>query len=125
MISAEQLLNAQPQTLSQGLTTLPQFRNSASPQSYGTGTSPGSSLGASYVNLRGLGAQRTLILLDGHRVTPSSFLGSADIGILPEALISRVDVVTGGASAAYGSDAISGVVNFGLNTKFTGVSGTV
>ena len=125
VISADQLLNAQPQTLSQGLTTLPQFRNSASPQSYGTGTAPGSGLGASYVNLRGLGAQRTLILLDGHRVTPSSFLGSADIGILPEALISRVDVVTGGASAAYGSDAISGVVNFGLNTKFTGVSGSV
>ncbi len=124
VISASQLLNAQPQTLSQGLATLPQFRNSASPQSYGTGTSPGSTLGASYVNLRGLGAQRTLILLDGHRVTPSSFLGSADIGILPEALISRVDVVTGGASAAYGSDAISGVVNFGLNTKFTGVSGS-
>lgn len=124
IISAEQLLNAQPQTLAQGLATVPQFRNSSSPQSYGTGTSPGSTLGASYVNLRGLGAQRTLVLLDGHRVTPASFLGSADIGILPEALISRVDVVTGGASAAYGSDAISGVVNFGLDTKFVGVSGS-
>ncbi|QCB43265.1 TonB-dependent receptor [Sphingomonas sp. PAMC26645] len=123
VVTATQLANVQPQSLSQGLNQSPQFRNSASPQSNGSGTSVGSSLGASYLNLRGLGTQRTLVLLDGHRLTPTSFLGPTDIGLIPEGLISRVDVVTGGASAAYGSDAVSGVVNFALDTKFNGVKG--
>ncbi len=65
------------------------------------------------------------MLLDGRRVVPSTGNGTTDISILPETIVSRVDVVTGGASAAYGSDAVAGVVNFVLDTKYEGVKMTV
>ncbi|MEH3041510.1 MAG: TonB-dependent receptor plug domain-containing protein [Sphingomonas paucimobilis] len=74
----------------------------------------------STLDLRGLGPQRTLILIDGERVPPSSVSGVVDIGTIPTGLIDRVDVVTGGASAVYGSDAISGVVNFVLKDRYEG-----
>ncbi len=72
------------------------------------------------LNLRNLGASRTLILLDGKRVAPSNQGGTTDTDILPQMLVSRVDVVTGGASAVYGSDAVAGVVNFILDKNFNG-----
>lgn len=75
----------------------------------------------STLDLRGLGPQRTLILVDGERVPASSTSGVVDIGTIPAGLISRVDVVTGGASAVYGSDAISGVVNFVLKDDYQGL----
>lgn len=77
------------------------------------------------LNLRNLGANRTLVLLDGRRLPSSNTESVPDISLIPEDLISRVDVVTGGASAVYGSDAITGVVNFILDTNFTGVKGSV
>jgi iron complex outermembrane recepter protein len=80
---------------------------------------------SSTINLRGLGDTRTLVLLDGRRVVPSGLNNTVDINELPDALISRIDVVTGGASAAYGSDAVAGVVNFVLDKKFNGIKGTV
>src|SRR5258708_8026151 len=76
---------------------------------------------SSTLNLRNFGAQRPLVLLDGHRLTPSNDDGTVDVDTIPQMLISRVDVVTGGASAVYGSDAVTGVVNFVLNKKFEGV----
>ncbi len=81
-------------------------------------------VGQSFLNLRSLGSQRTLILLDGRRVVPSTSGGTTDISVLPDNIVSRVDVVTGGASAAYGSDAVAGVVNFVLDTKFEGLKMT-
>ena len=75
----------------------------------------------STIDLRGLGPQRTLILVDGERVPASSTSGTVDIGTIPAGLIERVDVVTGGASAVYGSDAIAGVVNFILKDNFEGL----
>ena len=87
--------------------------------------------GVSNLNLRGLQAIRTLVLLDGKRVVGSTLSGfnnngsAVDVNIMPDALISRVDVVTGGASAVYGSDALAGVVNFVLDKKFTGIKGNV
>ena len=75
----------------------------------------------STLDLRGLGPQRTLILVDGERVPASSTSGVVDIGTIPAGLIERVDVVTGGASAVYGSDAIAGVVNFVLKDNFEGL----
>lgn len=119
--TAEQLATAAPGTLTEGLLQLPLFKGSPSAQSQGTGTTGNN--GASYLNLRGLGTQRTLVLLDGRRVVSATSAGSVDVEELPEALISQVEVVTGGASAAYGSDAVAGVVNFRLDTKFTGVKG--
>lgn len=78
--------------------------------------------GLSTVNLRNLGVDRTLVLFDNQRVGSSNLLyGGVDLNLLPSELISRVDVVTGGASAAYGSDAVAGVVNLILNKNFTGM----
>ncbi|MCL6683616.1 TonB-dependent receptor plug domain-containing protein [Sphingomonas alba] len=75
----------------------------------------------STLDLRGLGPNRTLILVDGERVPASSSSGVVDIGTIPAGLIERVDVVTGGASAVYGSDAIAGVVNFILKDNYEGL----
>lgn len=75
----------------------------------------------STLDLRGLGPQRTLILVDGERVPASSTSGVVDIGTIPAGLIERVDVVTGGASAVYGSDAMAGVVNFVLKDNYEGM----
>jgi outer membrane receptor protein involved in Fe transport len=77
--------------------------------------------GASNFNLRGLGINRTLTLIDGRRVAPTSYDGTVDVNLLPVSIIQRLDVVTGGASAAYGSDAIGGVVNVILDNKFSGI----
>ena len=82
-------------------------------------------LGNQNVNLRSLGANRVLVLLDGQRTVGSSLAGVPDVGTFPQQLVSRVDVVTGGTSAVYGSDAVAGVVNFMLDRTFTGVKGEI
>ena len=82
--------------------------------------------GSDYANMRNLGPERTLVLMDGNRVVGSSASGQlVDIGGIPSQLVQRVDVVTGGGSAVYGSDAVAGVVNFILDRDFTGVKGDV
>ncbi|UZK68109.1 TonB-dependent receptor [Sphingomonas sp. S1-29] len=77
--------------------------------------------GASFVNLRGLGSNRNLVLLDGVRLVPGTLQGQFDLNNVPLALVQRVDVLTGGASTTYGADAISGVVNFITRTDFAGI----
>jgi iron complex outermembrane receptor protein len=77
--------------------------------------------GQSYSDLRGLGPNRSLVLLDGRRLISSSPGGAIDLNTIPTALIENVEVITGGASAAYGSDAVAGVVNFKLKRNFSGV----
>ncbi len=77
--------------------------------------------GAATVNLRGLGSQRNLILIDGKRLIPYNHNGLVDTSMIPTALIERIDIVTGGASAVYGSDAISGALNFIMKKDFEGV----
>ena len=77
--------------------------------------------GAATISLRGLGAQRSLVLLDGKRMTPFNVFGQVDTAAIPAALIERIDIVTGGASAVYGSDAIAGAVNVILKDDFEGV----
>ena len=78
--------------------------------------------GTATVNLRGLGSDRTLVLVNGHRL-PAGSPGStaADLNQIPAPLIKRVEVLTGGAGAVYGADAVAGVVNFIMNDKFEGV----
>ncbi len=78
-------------------------------------------VGASTVNLRGLGANRTLVLLDGRRAMPVNASLVVDINTIPAAAIKRVEVITGGASSAYGADAVGGVVNFILKNDFEGM----
>jgi outer membrane receptor protein involved in Fe transport len=104
------------------MSLMPQFLMNSTPAN---AYSFAGNAGQSFLNLRGLGPNRTLVLLDGRRVVSSSRLGSTDIGVFPTALIKRVEVVTGGASAAYGSDAVGGVANFVLDTDFTGLRADV
>ena len=121
-VSSQEFDVLSPTTLISAIDQLPQFANNATPD-YAVGSS--GSTGQSLLNLRGIGSNRTLVLLDGRRVVSSTRRGTTDIGILPEALIDHVEIVTGGASASYGSDAVAGVVNFILDTDFEGVRGHV
>ncbi len=77
--------------------------------------------GSAYVNLRGLGSNRNIVLIDGVRIVPVDLTGRVDLNDIPLALIDRVDVLTGGASSTYGADAVSGVVNFITRSDFAGM----
>lgn len=105
--------------ISEQIGTLPQFFGTQSAQR-GGGALFGTA-GGSYLNMRSLGANRTLVLLDGSRVVPADKSGSVNVDTLPNALIRTVDVVTGGASAAYGADALGGVTNFVIDREFQGL----
>lgn len=117
--SAADLSRVAPRNLAEALNQLPSFSNSQRgdvPVTAATGGTNGQNL----LNLRNLGANRNLVLLDGRRMVATNSQNSVDINLIPQALVERVEVVTGGASAAYGSDAVSGVINFILNDKFEG-----
>jgi iron complex outermembrane receptor protein len=103
----------------EALTSLPALQGSTGVQYNTTATSNGL-IGISALNLRGLSAVRTLTLLDSQRVVGSNYNGVVDISQMPQMLIQRIDVVTGGASADWGSDAVAGVVNFVTDKKFEG-----
>lgn len=109
-------------TMAEQLDQLPQFFNTQTAQRGGTTFTTAS---GSFLNLRGMGTQRTLVLLDGSRVIPADAGGATNIDNFPTALMQRVDVITGGASAAYGADALAGVVNFVLNREFEGLKASV
>ena len=102
----------------QGVTRIEDITNSLPQVFAGQGSSiTNGSNGTATVNLRGLGSSRTLVLIDGRRSQPTP----ADLNFIPAALVERVDVLTGGASATYGADAVSGVVNFVMLKNFEGV----
>jgi outer membrane receptor protein involved in Fe transport len=122
VLSESDLKARAPGGVPDALRQLPQFRNSAGSAQSSTVRADAPNQG-SFLNLRNLGTQRSLILLDSTRIPPTSFTGGVDLNTLPQALISRVEVVTGGASAAYGSDAVVGAVNLILDKKFTGLKG--
>lgn len=118
-VSTDQLAAASPANITEGLNKLPIFSGvNGQRLSFAPATQ---NFAGNYLNLREFGAVRTLILLDGKRVPPTSSDGLVDVNLLPQMLVKRVDVVTGGASAVYGSDAITGVVNYVLDSKFEGV----
>jgi iron complex outermembrane receptor protein len=106
-------------TIAEQLDELPQFF--ATPTAQRGGNAVSTTAGGSYLNLRGMGLNRTLVLLDGTRMAPADANGSVNVDNFPAALMERVDIVTGGASAAYGADAVAGVVNFVLNREFEGI----
>jgi outer membrane receptor protein involved in Fe transport len=116
-VSSTELLQSNPQSMAQALALLPSMGTSTTPKSIGGRSTLGP---GSFLNLRNLGSTRNLVLLDGRRVVPSNIAGNTDINLLPSSLIKNVSVVTGGASAAYGSDAVAGVTNFILDTEFNG-----
>jgi outer membrane receptor protein involved in Fe transport len=109
-------------TIAEQLDALPQFFRTATAQQGAAGLF--SDGGGSYLDMRGLGANRTLILLDGSRVPPADKRGQVNVDNFPTALMRSVDVVTGGASAAYGADALGGVTNFVLDREFEGIKFT-
>lgn len=117
--TAQSLQASSPGTIADGLVKLPQFNGSTS-RTYCCAVG---ALG-NFLNLRALGPTRTLVLLDGQRVVATRESGEIDTNLLPEMLVSKVDIVTGGASAAYGSDAVSGVINYVTDNKFVGLRAT-
>ena len=104
---------------------LPQVRGSVVSDAVPSTSADQGTNGQNLVSMRNLGAGRTLVLLDGNRLPPTNIAGSTDLNILPQALVKRIDVVTGGASASYGSDAVAGVVNLILDTRFEGLKGSI
>ena len=118
-VSAEALSTVSPSDIPDALNKLPEFRNSASNSTSPTWNSNALTQG-NYLNLRNLGTQRSLILVDGLRMPDTQPTGGVDVNTIPQALTQHVDVVTGGASAVYGSQAVVGVVNFVLDKNFTG-----
>lgn len=115
-VSQDFIAKTDSATLETSLNQLPQIASSAS-----SSTNTQARGGQASLNLRGLGQQRTLVLLDGRRVQPSSSDGAVDLNIVPAALVGNVEIITGGASAIYGSDAVTGVVNLKLRRDVEGV----
>lgn len=114
-MSSETIAMSQPVAVEELVKDLP-----AAVPAVGSATNNGSGGGAT-INLRGLGTNRTLVLINGRRVVPFNLEGVVDTNTIPLALVERVDTVTGGASAVYGADAVAGVVNFILKNNFEGV----
>lgn len=119
-IGADVFSQAGTQQIEQVLNELPQLVPSVTT----TSNNP-SNGGQANVNLRGLGTNRTLVLLDGLRLTPSNASGVVDLNTIPTGLIESVEILTGGSSSVYGSDAIAGVVNIRTKRNFEGVQFTV
>ena len=124
VVGAEQLMDAAKPNVFDAISSLPAFSGNINLSTSTAGISMGTG-GSSTLNLRGLGVSRTLVLFDSRRFPNIFVTGGTDAKLFPDLLISRVDVVTGGASAVYGSDAVSGVVNFVLDKEFAGIKGNV
>ena len=120
VVETERLQRGTPTNLADALNQLPQFQNSRNERSNSL-LSFDTPQAGNNLNLRGVGPIRGLILLDGRRVPPTSFVGTVDVNTLPQLLVERVDIVTAGASAVYGADAVSGVVNYVLDTDYEGL----
>ena len=120
VVGVEQIANAGVTNVGQLAQQIPAFQASVTPQ---TSTLSSQNAGAAMLNLRNLGTNRTLVLVNGRRFVPTTTSATVDTNVIPSAIIERVEVVTGGASAAYGSDAVAGVVNLILNRNLEGITG--
>jgi outer membrane cobalamin receptor len=125
VVGATQLNSDAYSDIMDSLRNLPQVTAPSALASSTNGSGSGGNAGEQLLNLRDLGSTRTLVLFDGQRVVASNITGGVDVSTLPSSLIQRVDVVTGGASAVWGSDAVAGVVNFVLNKNFTGFKANI
>ena len=122
VLGSQQIKDRAPATIGEILQHIPSFGEIDSPNTAGV-----TSRGGGQINpdLRGLGSSRTLVLINGRRYVPTATTGSVDLKVVPTLLVDRIEVVTGGASAAYGSDAVAGVVNIVLKDQLEGVRATV
>jgi len=119
VVSAADLEQQAKPNVFDAITQLPALQGSTG-EGYNTGSTTTGLIGLSSLGLRGLSPLRTLTLLDSQRVVGGNFNGAVDVSQMPQMLIQRVDVVTGGASASWGSDAVAGVINFVTDKKFEG-----
>jgi outer membrane receptor protein involved in Fe transport len=112
-------------SIESNLNKLPQFTpaNARTPTTSGGDIQPTArnTPGSAAVSLRGIGANRTLVLINGRRATPSDATGTVDINTIPVSAVERVEIISGGASSTYGADAVAGVTNFIMRSKFTGL----
>ncbi len=121
VLSREEIENTSPtNNIADFVNQLPALAGSTRPSNSRLNISSGQA-GINALNLRNLGEVRTLVLLDGRRSVASTITGLVDVNTIPQALVERVEVVTGGASASYGSDAVGGVVNFILDHDLEGL----
>ncbi|HEU4689455.1 MAG TPA: TonB-dependent receptor plug domain-containing protein, partial [Vicinamibacterales bacterium] len=118
-VNTEELAMTTPSDTADALNKLPTILGGRTPRTQGNGSTNN---GGNTLSLRNFGPQRTLVMMNGHRIAPNNQDGSVNIDVLPQMLVERVDIVTGGASAIYGSDAVAGVVNYILDKEFTGLS---
>lgn len=127
VVSTEALLDVRPSTLADTLQSIPVFAGSRSVLNnpFATGGSGAGNGVANQLNLRNVGSQRNLILMDGRRLPSTSTNNVIDIDMIPQMMIERIETVTGGASAVYGSDAITGVVNFVTKKNYSGLNAKV
>ena len=114
VVSADDVQRSAPIAIAEALTQMPSFRIASSPTTANT-----------FADLRRMGAQRTLVLIDGRRHVPSQSNGTVDLNVVPSAMVERTELVTGGASASWGSDAVSGVVNIILRKDLEGFIGNL
>jgi iron complex outermembrane receptor protein len=125
-IDSEQLEQRAGLNIESYLSELPQFNPALTPTNLGTNqdvqATPVNSVGIATISLRGFGANRSLVLIDGHRSTPINLQMVTDINSIPSAMIDRVEIITGGASAVYGADAIGGVTNFIMKKNYEGAA---
>jgi iron complex outermembrane receptor protein len=124
VLSADDLAKQAESNVFTTVTELPSLMGSTGTATGNHGTSGGTN-GLSAFGIHGVGTTRALTLIDGERVVPAQIGGTVDVSQFPQLLIQRVDVVTGGASASWGSDAVSGVVNFVLDNKYSGLKGNL
>ncbi len=120
-VDTERLENSSTLSIESVLNQMPQFVPEGTQFDQGIQAGPTASLGIGSLNLRGIGANRTLVLVDGRRAQPANAALIIDVNTIPSAAIERVETITGGASAVYGADAMAGVVNFILKDDFEGV----
>jgi len=121
VVGAQAIEDRAPATIGEVLQQIPSFAGIDSPNTAGVNSRGGGQINP---DLRGLGPSRTLVLIDGRRHVPTAANGSVDLKVVPALLVQHVEVVTGGASAAYGSDAVAGVVDIVLKDDLSGVQGT-
>src|SRR5690606_27466037 len=112
VLDAESMKAVAPVHVGESLMMMPQFSTASQPTT-----------GVVYANLRNIGSERTLVLLNGRRHVPTFSSGVVDLTTIPTALVARTELVTGGASASWGSDAVSGVLNLILNEDLEGFRG--
>jgi len=120
-VDTQRLENSSTMGIESVLNQMPQFVPEDTQFDSGNASSGAVTLGIASVNLRGIGPNRTLVLVDGRRAQPANASLVVDLNTIPSAAIERVETITGGASAVYGADALAGVVNFVLKRDFEGV----